>query len=192
MTQPLNGQIDSQPSCSVGLADESVSAAIALGGNLGNSRRILSEAMQVIEATAGVELLARSHFYKTTAVGPPQPDYVNACITISTRLSPRDLLHQLLAIESQFGRVRQEKWGARSLDLDLLLYGDRIIEAPKLSVPHPRLHERPFVLVPLMDVAAKWRHPLFNKTVEQLFTQLAEHDLLTGVEQMMSYESQPV
>ena len=167
-------------------------AAIALGGNLGNSEQILSAAIEVIDSAAHTVVIARSHFYKTAAVGPPQPDYLNACITISTRLSPRALLHQLLAIESQFGRVRKEKWGPRSLDLDLLLYGDRIIEAPLLSVPHPRLHERPFVLVPLMDVAAQWRHPILNKTVEQLFAQLAQQGLLTGVTPLMSYESHTV
>ncbi len=169
-----------------------IPAAIALGGNLGNSEQILSAAIGVIGSAAHTAIVARSHFYKTAAVGPPQPDYINACITISTSLSPRDLLHRLLAIENQFGRVRKEKWGPRSLDLDLLLYGDRIIEAPQLSVPHPWLHERPFVLVPLMDVAAQWPHPVFNKTVEQLFSQLAEQGLLTGVEQLISYESQTV
>ena len=167
-------------------------AAIALGSNLGDSAQILTNAITVIDTVPGIQVTARSHLYKTAPVGPPQPDYINACITVRTTLSPRELLHRLLAIESQFGRVRQERWGARSLDLDLLLYGDRIIAAQKLSVPHPRLHERPFVLVPLMDVAAQWPHPILNKTVEQLFTRLDQQGLLTGVEKLMSYESQTV
>ncbi len=167
-------------------------AAIALGSNLGDSRQILLDAMTVIDTVPGVRMIGRSHLYKTAPVGPPQPDYINACITVQTSISPRDLLHRLLAIEQRFGRVRKERWGARSLDLDLLLFGDRTIQASKLSVPHPRLHERPFVLVPLMDVAAQWPHPVLNKTVEQLFDQLAEKGLVTGVEQLMSYESQPV
>ena len=160
------------------------SAAIALVGNLVNSDQILSNAITVLDRAPDIRIVARSHFYKTAPVGPPQPDYINACITIETSLSPRSLLQRLLTVESQFGRVRKARWGARSLDLDLLLYSDRIIEAPKLSLPHPRLHERPFVLVPLMDVAAQWQHPVFHKTVEQIYTSLAEQGLITGVERL--------
>ncbi|MEL7227959.1 MAG: 2-amino-4-hydroxy-6-hydroxymethyldihydropteridine diphosphokinase, partial [Cyanobacteria bacterium J06576_12] len=132
--------------------------------------------------------LARSHFYKTAPVGPPQPDYINACITVETNLSPRDLLHRLLAIESQFGRVRKERWGARSLDLDLLIYSDYIIEAPRLTIPHPRLHERPFVLIPLMDVAAHWQHPILHKSIEQIVAELSQQERIAGVERLVSYE----
>lgn len=171
---------------------EKSGAAIALGSNLGDSRQIVVDAMSAIAQIAGVQLDERSHLYKTAPVGPPQPDYINACITVKTSLSPRDLLYRLLATESQFGRVRKERWGARSLDLDLLLYGDRIIEAPRLSVPHPRLHERPFVLVPLMDVAPYWQHPVLHKTIEQIFRSLSEQGLMTGVERLISYESQTV
>lgn len=149
-----------------------IQAAIALGGNLGDSQRILSEAAQAIDAAGGIRVLARSHLYKTAPVGPPQPDYLNACIVVETMLSARSLLHQLLRIENQFGRVRQERWGARSLDLDLLLFGDQIIDSPGLTVPHPRLHERAFVLAPLMDVAAQWAHPIFGKTIAQLSNDL--------------------
>ena len=155
-------------------------AAIALGGNLGNSRRILSEAIARLGQTAQIEVTARSHFYRTAPVGPPQPDYINACILVRTTLSPMLLLHQLLAIESQFGRVRQERWGARSLDLDLLFYGDRTIDIPGLTVPHPRLQDRAFVLVPLMDIAPSWRHPTLHKTTEQLLAQLS----VVGVERL--------
>ncbi|MEM6597345.1 MAG: 2-amino-4-hydroxy-6-hydroxymethyldihydropteridine diphosphokinase [Cyanobacteria bacterium P01_C01_bin.69] len=165
-------------------------AAIALGSNLGDSAQILTNAITVIDTVPTIQVTARSHLYKTAPVGPPQPDYINACITIETSLPPRDLLHQLLAIENQFGRVRKERWGARSLDLDLLFYCDRIITAPKLSVPHPRLHERPFVLTPLMDIAAHWQHPVLHKTVKQLFTELSDQGLMVGVERLVSYESQ--
>ncbi len=177
------------------LLASSVPAAIALGSNLGDSRQILLNAIMVIDTVPGIQVSARSHLYKTAPVGPPQPDYINACITVQTSLSPRDLLHRLLAIEQQFGRVRKERWGARSLDLDLLLFGDRTIAAPKLSVPHPRLHERPFVLVPLMDIAAHWSHPILHQTVEQLLTQLVEQGLIKGIERIedaVSCESQTV
>ena len=155
-------------------------AAIALGGNLGDSQRILAEAISVIDQTPEIAVMAQSHFYRTAPVGPPQPDYINACILANTSLSPMVLLHQLLSIENQFGRVRQERWGARSLDLDLLFYGDRALDISGLTVPHPRLHERPFVLVPLMDIAANWQHPIFKQTVEQLLAQLP----ITGVERL--------
>ncbi|MEL6939581.1 MAG: 2-amino-4-hydroxy-6-hydroxymethyldihydropteridine diphosphokinase [Cyanobacteria bacterium J06598_1] len=163
-------------------------AAIALGGNLGDSQQILSNAITVIDTVPGIQVLARSHFYKTAPVGPPQPDYINACITVETNLSPRDLLHRLLAIESQFGRVRKERWGARSLDLDLLIYSDYIIEAPRLTIPHPRLHERPFVLIPLMDVAAHWQHPILHKSIEQIVAELSQQERIAGVERLVSYE----
>ncbi|MGB3299987.1 MAG: 2-amino-4-hydroxy-6-hydroxymethyldihydropteridine diphosphokinase [Phormidesmis sp.] len=173
-----------------------IQAAIALGGNLGDSQRILSEAMEVIGKTNGIRMIARSPLYKTAPVGPPQPDYLNACLAVETGLSARSLLHQLLAIENQFGRVRHERWGARSLDLDLLLFGDQIIDLPGLTVPHPRLHERAFVLVPLMDVAPhivpEWSHPIFGKTIAQLSADLLAVSSNPGIERLMQSSLPPL
>ncbi|MEL6470300.1 MAG: 2-amino-4-hydroxy-6-hydroxymethyldihydropteridine diphosphokinase [Cyanobacteria bacterium J06623_4] len=169
-----------------GAGSRPVAAAIALGGNLGDSRQILTEAIGAIAASAGITLVRRSHFYKTAPVGPPQPDYLNACITVETTRSPRSLLHQLLRIENQFGRVRTLRWGARSLDLDLLLFGDYITDTPGLTVPHPRLHERPFVLVPLRDVAPHWQHPILHKRVDQLLAQHIVSGSVPGVERLFS------
>ncbi len=158
-----------------------VRAAIALGGNLGDSQRILPAAIAAIDREPGIGVIARSPLYKTAPVGPPQPDYLNACVVVETVLAPRSLLHQLLAIETRFGRIRQERWGARSLDLDLLLFGEQIIDLPGLTVPHPRLHERSFVLVPLKDIASDWPHPIFGKTIAQLLAQLP----VDGVERLV-------
>lgn len=189
MANPINVQL----STAQRPAEASACAAIALGGNLGDSQRILLDAIASIATIPAVSaILAQSHLYKTAPVGPPQPDYINACITIQTTLPPRQLLHQLLAIENQFGRVRKERWGARSLDLDLIFYSDRIIQSLGLTVPHPRLQERPFVLIPLMDVAPNWQHPVLYKTVAQLTEQLAQQNLLTGVHRLPAYQSQTV
>ena len=170
---PLKGTV-------VEVAGKRERVAIALGGNLGDSQRILSEAISAIDCVPSIEVVARSPFYRTAPVGPPQPDYINACITAETSLSPIALLHQLLSIENQFGRVRKERWGARSLDLDLLFYGDRVIDVLGLTVPHPRLHKRPFVLVPLADIAPDWPHPVFQQTTKQLLSQLP----IAGVERL--------
>ncbi len=159
-----------------------VTAAIALGGNLGDSQRILLSAMTAIDQAQGIKIVARSPLYKTAPVGPPQPDYLNACILVETSLTPRALLQQLLAIENQFGRVRQVRWGARSLDLDLLLFSDQIVDLPGLTVPHPRLPERPFVLVPMMAIAPQWPHPIFGKTIAQLLDQLSMTQPIAGIE----------
>ncbi len=167
--------------------------AVALGGNLGDSRRVLMEAIETIDCEDEIEVIVRSPLYKTAPVGPPQPDYINACITIETTLTPRALLRKLLDIENAFGRVRKERWGARSLDLDILLFDRDIIDSPGLTVPHPRLHERAFVLVPLADIAPYWPHPILSKTVAQLLHQLSiSGDVnrpLEGIKPLEQYES---
>jgi 2-amino-4-hydroxy-6-hydroxymethyldihydropteridine diphosphokinase len=127
--------------------------AIALGSNLGDSLSILNSAIEAIEISPQIELIAVSSWYRTTPIGPPQPDYLNGCAIIWTTLTAKELLITLQAIEAQFGRVREEVWGARTLDLDLLLYGDEIIDTPDLQVPHPRMTERGFVMVPLAEIA---------------------------------------
>ncbi len=176
----IDYQIDSKPDHRMVI--EPVTAAIALGGNLGDSERILISAITAIDQVYGIRVIARSPLYKTAPVGPPQPDYLNACILIETSLTPRALLQQLLTIENQFGRVRQERWGARSLDLDLLLFSDQIVDLPGLTIPHPRLHERPFVLVPMTDIAPQWPHPIFGKTIAQLLDQLSTSQPIAGVD----------
>jgi 2-amino-4-hydroxy-6-hydroxymethyldihydropteridine diphosphokinase len=115
---------------------------------------------------------SHSPVYQTVAIGPPQPDILNACALLATTLSPRALLEALLHIETQFGRVRRERWGPRSLDLDLLLFDDVILEEPDLQIPHPGLTERAFVLVPLADVAPDWIDPVSGQTIAKLLKQV--------------------
>ncbi|MGC8713384.1 MAG: 2-amino-4-hydroxy-6-hydroxymethyldihydropteridine diphosphokinase [Leptodesmis sp.] len=146
----------------------SVRSAIALGSNLGNSLQTLESAIVSLAHTPEISLQTRSHWYQTKAVGPPQPDYLNGCILLTTSLKPHALLQVLLDIEKQFGRVRRERWGPRTLDLDLLLYGDRILHTPNLQIPHPRMTERAFVLVPLAEIAPDWIEPVSGKAIADL------------------------
>jgi 2-amino-4-hydroxy-6-hydroxymethyldihydropteridine diphosphokinase len=145
-----------------------VKCAIALGSNLGDSKQILNQALELLSQTSGIELISHSSWYETVPVGPPQPNYVNGCAILETELLPEDLLQILLKIEQQFGRIRQERWGPRILDLDILLYGDLILEMPNLTIPHPRMNERAFVLVPLAEIAAHWIEPISRQTILQL------------------------
>ena len=149
-----------------------VSAAIALGSNMGDSQEILAAAIATLDKTPGIILKANSHWYQTKAVGPPQPDYLNGCATIKTSMLPQVLLETLLAIEQKFGRVRQERWGPRTLDLDLLLYDDLIMDTPTLQIPHPRMRERAFVLVPLAEIAPDWVEPVSGCVIKDLLKEV--------------------
>ncbi len=131
-----------------------IAAYIALGSNLGDSRNLLASALAAINCLADTQLEAVSPAYRSTAIGPgEQRDYLNLVARISTALPPLDLLAGLQQIETRHGRQRREHWGARTLDLDILLYGDLQIDTPALTVPHPRMAERNFVLYPLSDLA---------------------------------------
>ena len=143
-------------------------SAIALGSNLGDSLAILEAALEILAQTPGISLKSRSSWYKTKAVGPPQPDYLNGCAILQVEIKPQLLLEALLQIESKFGRVRQERWGPRTLDLDLLLYDDLILDTPNLKIPHPRMLERGFVLVPLAEIAPDWMEPVSRCTIKEL------------------------
>lgn len=145
-----------------------VPCAIALGSNLGNSWQTLQQAFSALHTPPTLELVAQSSIYQTVAIGPPQPDVLNACALINTTLSAPDLLRQLLDIEQRFGRVRRERWGPRTLDLDLLFYGQAIVRESTLHIPHPRLRERAFVLIPLAEIAPDWRDPLTGQSVQSL------------------------
>jgi 2-amino-4-hydroxy-6-hydroxymethyldihydropteridine diphosphokinase len=154
--------------------------AIALGSNLGDSYQILIHALEAIARSPHITLLAQSSIYRTQAVGPPQPDYLNACALLDTSLSPQALLQRLLSLETQFGRVRRERWGPRLLDLDLLLFGDRQVQTPTLEIPHPRMAERAFVLIPLAEIAADWIDPRSGQAIAHLL----QHCDCSGVQQL--------
>ncbi|MDX9873673.1 MAG: 2-amino-4-hydroxy-6-hydroxymethyldihydropteridine diphosphokinase [Spongiibacteraceae bacterium] len=135
-------------------------AFIGLGSNLQQPAEQLRRALAALRTLPGTQLGAISSFYGNPAIGPgEQPDYVNAVAELHTTLEPMALLRRLQAIELAHGRVRTERWGARTLDLDLLLYDQQVIDEPDLTVPHPRLTERDFVLVPLAEIAPDLRLP---------------------------------
>lgn len=131
-------------------------AFIAFGGNVGDARDTIARAIAAYCDGSHVRLLARSSDYRTPPWGvTDQAPFVNACIAVETRLSPRDLLDRAQEVERAFGRDRQRetRWGPRSLDIDILAYDDVMLDEPMLTLPHPRLFERAFVLVPLVEIA---------------------------------------
>ena len=132
---------------------EPVTAYVALGANLGDARRTVLDAIESLAALPHTAVTARSSLYRTAPVGASGPDYINAVVRIDTRLAAPDLLREMQAIESRAGRERPFPNAPRTLDLDLLLYGGARIDSPRLVVPHPRMNERAFVLVPLAEIA---------------------------------------
>jgi 2-amino-4-hydroxy-6-hydroxymethyldihydropteridine diphosphokinase len=132
---------------------------VGLGANLGDARDVVGQAVKALGALPQTRLVAVSRLYRSAPVDAQGPDFVNAVAELHTRLTPQDLLSALQAIEHAHGRERPHRNAPRTLDLDLLLYGQRIVDEPRLTVPHPRLHERAFVLLPLADLAPELEHP---------------------------------
>jgi 2-amino-4-hydroxy-6-hydroxymethyldihydropteridine diphosphokinase len=157
--------------------------AIALGANLGEPQATLEAALVALNQHPQITLETHSSWYLTAAIGPPQPDYVNGTAILQTNLSPPELMAQLLETENQFGRVRRERWGARTLDLDLLLFGDVILATPDLTIPHPRMYDRAFVLVPLAEIAPDWCDPCSGQTMQALAQTIDRSGvrLMTGI-----------
>lgn len=151
-----------------------IEAFIGIGSNLGDRLSNLGSALEAIAGEAGFSLRRVSLAYETEPIGPPQPRYLNAAVQVGTLLSPRATLKKLQEIEEVLGRVRREKWGSREIDLDLLLYGDRLIQETGLQVPHPLLHTRAFALAPLAEIAPGALHPQSRVTIKALFDALPE------------------
>ena len=144
--------------------------AIALGSNQGNSLNILESSLNALNLIPGITLNNTSSWYQTKAVGTPQPqpDYLNGCALLSAQQTPEELLAVLQATEMQFGRVGKGTLQPRTLDLDLLLYGDVVLNTPDLTIPHPRMSERAFVLVPLAEIAPDWIEPVSGSNIASL------------------------
>ena len=145
---------------------------IALGSNLGDKENNMKEALQRL-TQKGVTVCKVSDFMATRPYGvTDQPDFLHAVAEIKTDYSPTELLRILLQVEQEMGRKRIRHWGERNIDLDLLLYDDRIIDLPELQVPHPDMQNRDFVLRPLVQIAPDTVHPVLGKTIRQLWEEL--------------------
>jgi len=145
-------------------------AFIALGANLGDRPATIRAALAALGRTKGVRVVRVSRLIENPAVGGPAgaPPFLNGAAELSTALDPQPLLTTLLDIERSLGRQRRQKWAPRTIDLDLLLYDDRVIRSDDLTVPHPLMHERDFVLTPLAEIAPDVVHPILRKTVRAL------------------------
>lgn len=149
-------------------------AYIAFGSNLGDRRATLAGAYRAIATHPDITPLQRSKLYETAPVGGPdgQWRFLNTVLKVETTLAPHELLATCLATEQRFRRERKVRWDARTLDLDILLFGDQVVATPDLEVPHPRMHQRRFVLVPLADVAADVTHPVLGESISDLLARL--------------------
>jgi 2-amino-4-hydroxy-6-hydroxymethyldihydropteridine diphosphokinase len=141
---------------------------LSLGGNLGNTIEIFQNSREILTKKVG-KITQISSLYQTAAWGPiPQNDFINQVIEVETKLSAPELMDILLEIELQQGRVRQERWGPRTLDLDIIFFGEQLISTESLEIPHPRMEDRKFVLIPMVEINPNLIHPISRKSIRQI------------------------
>jgi len=149
-------------------------AYIALGSNIGDRPALLAQALTLLDEHQHIHLCQVSTTIETAPVGGPpgQPAFLNAAAELATHLPPTDLLAVMIDIENQLGRRRDQHWGPRTIDLDLLLYDHTVLDEPQLKLPHPLMHKRTFVMIPLAQIAPHAWHPLLQKTAQQILDDL--------------------
>lgn len=146
-----------------------INVYLGLGSNMGDRAANLTKAIALINRNVG-KIVKQSHVYETEPWGNPHQDmFLNQVLMLNTSLEPREMLDVLNKIERELGRERKEKWGPRPIDIDILFYGKRLIRDKGLEIPHPELHKRSFVLVPLMEIAPELEHPVLKKAIDELY-----------------------
>lgn len=152
-----------------------INVFLLLGSNLGDRKGYLVKAINLIDTELGI-VSQKSSIYETEAWGKTdEPNYLNQVVQVNAELSARQVLEKVLQIETKMGRVREEKWGSRIIDIDILFYGQDIINESGLIVPHPELHNRRFTLEPLSEIAPDLQHPIFKKSIFQLKIELKDN-----------------
>ncbi|HNR20251.1 MAG TPA: 2-amino-4-hydroxy-6-hydroxymethyldihydropteridine diphosphokinase [Bacteroidia bacterium] len=142
---------------------------LLLGSNMGERKYQIVKALELLEREVG-EIILQSGLYETEAWGKTdQPPFLNLCVVIETKFSPKDVLAKNLLIEADMGRVRGDKWGARVIDIDILFYGNEIVEERNLRIPHPEFENRKFAIVPLMEIQPAFIHPVSSKTIQEVY-----------------------
>ena len=150
-------------------------AYIGFGSNIGNRLAYIQSAIHTLSETEGITLQKTSSIYTTDPIGyESQAQFLNGVAAIQTSLSPLSLLHTLKDIEAAIGRKHRIRWGPREIDLDILIYGDLYLQTEKLVIPHPEMHLRGFVLVPLAEIAPDLVHPVFQKSIQTLLNRLED------------------
>ena len=150
-------------------------AYIAIGSNIGNPYQNCIEAIRNISKNDSIKVISKSSFYKTSPIGDIEQEwFINSVIKITTSFSPENLLSNLLNIETEMGRVRKEKWGPRLIDLDLLFYDNLILNQELITIPHPEIQKRKFVLIPMSEIAGTYSHPTLKKTIKTLLLESSD------------------
>ncbi|HOP52546.1 MAG: 2-amino-4-hydroxy-6-hydroxymethyldihydropteridine diphosphokinase [Thermovirgaceae bacterium] len=153
-------------------------AGISLGSNIGDRLGTIRQASLLLKGM-GIQIVASSDIFETAPWGvKEQPWFLNACLLVDTSVSPRELLSRLQSIENRLGRVSRFRWGPREIDLDLLFMDGLAVDEEDLVLPHPEMHNRSFVLVPLNQVAPDWVHPLLHRRVRELLGQVSVEEVL--------------